>query len=133
MKQQQPHKLIHMINEDPDYADDSERIRDMVIYIVGGFDTTSNAIAFALLELSRHPEEQTKLRKELQNYESDEEARHCPALKFVVKETLRCGCTHQRLELYGCVLVITSLTIEIAMVVMVMPRPKHWFPKDMFV
>jgi len=85
----QPHKLIHMINEDPEYDTDTERVRDMVMYAIGGFDTTSNAIAFALLELARYPEEQTRLRKALQKCETDEEARYSPALKYVARETLR--------------------------------------------
>ena len=40
-------------------------------------------------ELARYPGEQTKLRKALQACASPDEARNCPQLKMVLKETIR--------------------------------------------
>jgi len=85
----QPHKIIHMIDADSEYISDAERISDMIVYTIAGFDTTASAIASALLELARHPKEQIKLRESLRKCVSDEEARHCSELKNVARETLR--------------------------------------------
>jgi cytochrome P450 len=88
-----PNTLIHMLANDPDYESDEERIRDMVTFIFAGFDTTAHSIAWALLELARHPEEQQLLRSALiknnSNCSSKEEARQCQELKNVIRETLR--------------------------------------------
>ncbi len=84
-----PHKLIDMLMNDMEYANEEERIRDMIAYVIGGFDTTANTLAFALLELARHPKEQKVLREALQKYETEEEARNCLELKHVIRETLR--------------------------------------------
>jgi len=84
-----PHMLIHMIMNDTEYADDSERIRDMIAYVIAGFDTTANTLAFAFRELALHVDEQSKLRSALRQCSSIEEAANCPALKHVLKEVLR--------------------------------------------
>ncbi len=85
----QPHKLIDMLVNDTEYANEEERVRDMIAYVIAGFDTTANTISFALMELGRHPEEQRKLREALQKYKTEEEARTCLELQHVVRETLR--------------------------------------------
>mmetsp|Transcript_11561 Transcript_11561/g.16858 ORF Transcript_11561/g.16858 Transcript_11561/m.16858 type:complete len:230 (+) Transcript_11561:48-737(+) len=85
----QPHKVIHMIDADPEYENDIERIRDLLVYTIAGHDTSSNAIAFALYELAKNSNEQTKLRNILQKCASDDEAYRCPELKYVMRETLR--------------------------------------------
>lgn len=86
-----PNTLIHMLANDPDYESDEERTRDMITFIFAGFDTTAHSIAWALLELARHPEEQNQLRSALinKNCSSKEEARQCQELKNVTRETLR--------------------------------------------
>ncbi len=86
----QPHKLIDMLMNDTEYANEEERVRDMLTYVIAGFDTTANTISFALLELGRSPEEQRKLREALQKkYKTEEETRTSPELKHVVREILR--------------------------------------------
>jgi len=85
----QPHKLIDMMMNDSEYENEIERVRDMIAYVIAGFDTTANTLSFALFELGRHPEEQRKLRSALQKFETEEEAKACPELKHVIRETLR--------------------------------------------
>lgn len=84
-----PNMIIDMIIEDSEYLDDGERLRDIMAYLIAGFDTTANAISFVLLELAKHPEEQTKLRKSLRMCKSNQEARSCSTLRKIRKEILR--------------------------------------------
>jgi cytochrome P450/NADPH-cytochrome P450 reductase len=81
--------VIYLIANDPDYKSEEERIRDMVVYVAGGYDTTSQTLSWTLLELARNPKEQTKLWSALKTCSSDGEARNCAALKNVIKEGLR--------------------------------------------
>jgi cytochrome P450 len=71
---------------------DVERVCDLMVFAIAGFDTTANTLSFTLLELAKCKEEQTKLSEALRNYsltKGEEEARNCPELKNVVRETLR--------------------------------------------
>lgn len=84
--------LVHMIASNPDYESDDERARDILVFFFAGFDTTAHSIAWTLLELARNPQEQIKLRKAIQDWVQDEskgDARNCPQVKFVTKESLR--------------------------------------------
>jgi cytochrome P450/NADPH-cytochrome P450 reductase len=81
--------VIYLIANDPDYSSEEERIRDMVVYVAGGYDTTSQTLNWILLELARNPKEQSKLWSALEKCSSDDEARNCPALKNVIREGLR--------------------------------------------
>lgn len=82
--------IIAMICNNPEYKDDEERVRDLFGYMVGGFDTTSYSLAWTLLELARHPEEQKYLRAELlQCNNTKDELYNCVALKHVIRESLR--------------------------------------------
>ena len=81
--------LIALLIHDPDYSSDMERARDMVVYIFAGFETTAHCIAWTLLELARHPKEQESLRTALVQCSSQDEARACPPLKHVIRESLR--------------------------------------------
>jgi len=83
------HMLIDMLLKDSEYADDSERIRDMVAYVIAGYDTTANTMAFAFRELAVHVSEQSKLRAALRQCKSIDEARNCPTLKHVIREVTR--------------------------------------------
>lgn len=83
------HKLIDMIDSDTEYADDGERCRDMIAYVIAGFDTTANTLSFALRALAMDQNEQTKLRSELRSHQSPDDARNCKQLKMTIKETLR--------------------------------------------
>jgi len=83
----QPHKLIHMINEDVDYANDHERVSDMLAFVIAGFDTTANTLAFCFRELARNQEEQIKLRESIRRCHTPKEAR--VAVKGVTREIMR--------------------------------------------
>ena len=61
----QPHKLIHAIVNDSGYENDAERLRDMVAFVIAGFDTTANTLAFAFLELAMDASIQNDLRREV--------------------------------------------------------------------
>jgi len=84
--------LVHLIASDSEYESDDERARDILVFFFAGFDTTAHSIAWTLLELARNPQEQTKLRDALQRWSRDsdgEDARNCPQVKHVTKESLR--------------------------------------------
>ncbi|CAK5270873.1 unnamed protein product [Mycena citricolor] len=61
------------------------------ILMIGGQDTTSNTMAFALIELARHPALQASLRAELLDAGADTANGFdsLPLLNAVIKETLR--------------------------------------------
>jgi cytochrome P450/NADPH-cytochrome P450 reductase len=81
--------VIYLIANDLDYKSEEERIRDMVVYVAGGYDTTSQTLNWIMLELARNPKEQTKLWSALKSCASDDEARNCTVLKNVIREGLR--------------------------------------------
>jgi cytochrome P450 len=103
-----PATLIDMMVNDQNYVSDEERISDMIMFLFCGFDGAAHTIAFALLELSRKPEEQLYLRQCLQNLEtttntttnttntetknSNDARYYCPPMKHVIRETLRLYC-----------------------------------------
>jgi cytochrome P450 len=87
-----PEFLIDMMVNDNKYASDEERISDMIIFLFSGFDGAAHTIAWALLELSRKPEEQLYLRRCLQKLETNDARYYCPPMKHVIRETLRLYC-----------------------------------------
>ncbi|KAJ7106646.1 cytochrome P450 [Mycena epipterygia] len=72
---------------------DDEVAAQTAIILVAGQDTTSNTLAFALLELARHPEFQDKLRAEIHSTLSGGHGNvaydNMPLLNALIKETLR--------------------------------------------
>jgi len=80
--------ILKFIVNDPEYNNDDERVRDMVGYFAGGYDTTSYTISWTLLELAKNPEAQTWLRTELLQL-PENERRNCPALKHTIRESMR--------------------------------------------
>ncbi|EMD31778.1 hypothetical protein CERSUDRAFT_119356 [Gelatoporia subvermispora B] len=71
-----------------------EIISQMKVLIIGGYESTSISITWALIELCRRPDAQERLRKELSQYSSAdptwEDLTHgLPYLDAVVQETLR--------------------------------------------
>jgi cytochrome P450 len=80
---------LYMMANDPDYSSEQELICDMVIGLVGGYDTTSQSLNWILLELARNPSEQNKLCSALKKCSSNDEARNCAALKNVIREGMR--------------------------------------------
>lgn len=80
--------ILHYIVNDKEYKDDEERVRDIVVYFAGGYDTTSYTISWILLELAKHPETQTWLRQEMKKH-APEKVRDCVALKHCIREGMR--------------------------------------------
>ena len=81
--------VLAMMVQDADYASDEERIRDMVSFLISGFDTVAHTLAWTFLELARCPEEQVFLQAALSKCTTQDEAVFCPALKYVIREVLR--------------------------------------------
>ncbi|KAI6147633.1 cytochrome P450 [Pisolithus thermaeus] len=82
---------------------DEELYSQMRVILFAGHETTSNTVSWALLELARKPELQSRLRSEIRQHESVIHARgdthftvsdleNMPLLNAVVKETLRYHC-----------------------------------------
>lgn len=93
-----PPSIVAALDNDDQYASDEERISDLVIYLIGGFDTTAYTLSWMFYELTNHMSEQDKLRNALIGYsranENDEkktndDSRECPEIKCIIKETLR--------------------------------------------
>mmetsp|Transcript_2665 Transcript_2665/g.3561 ORF Transcript_2665/g.3561 Transcript_2665/m.3561 type:complete len:490 (+) Transcript_2665:208-1677(+) len=80
---------IDCIVNNPNYKSDRERASDLVILLFAGHDTTSFSLAFTLLELSLHQDEQDKLRNALRQMPSMDERIKCLELQCVIKEGLR--------------------------------------------
>ncbi|KAL4079902.1 cytochrome P450 [Scleroderma yunnanense] len=76
---------LHMTHE--------EVVSQMKILLLAGYETTSTVLSWALLELARNPDIQTKLRTELQAFSGepnyDQLNNNLPYLDAVVHETLR--------------------------------------------
>ncbi|KAL0564043.1 hypothetical protein V5O48_018012, partial [Marasmius crinis-equi] len=81
---------------------DEELVAQMLVMFIAGHETTANTLTWTLLELSRQPEIQTKLRREIHKKESEivaegraetgftaEDFESLPYLNAVVKECLR--------------------------------------------
>jgi cytochrome P450 len=71
--------------------DDTDICASAMVFLVAGFDTTNNALAFAAYELAMNPDAQQKLRKEIDsvsdvNYSTIQNLEY---LDMVVHETLR--------------------------------------------
>lgn len=84
-----PYTIIHMIISDNDYTNDAERIRDLVAFVIAGFDTTANTLSFCLRELAMNKGEQTKLRQAIRATGKESDGSVSSAVKNAVKETLR--------------------------------------------
>ena len=84
-----PNTVLYNMVHDLGYHNDEERLRDMVVYLAGGYDTTSYTISWTLLELARHrTTHQKRLRHELRRLSTSERPQ-CPFLKQVLRESMR--------------------------------------------
>lgn len=83
--------LIERIVLDEEYSTDEERVRDIIAFLFGGYETTAVTLSFALLELARNQVEQEALHKKLTKVQQghEEQRESCFALKNVIRETLR--------------------------------------------
>ncbi|KAJ7476856.1 cytochrome P450 [Mycena galericulata] len=76
------------------HMDQSEVVAQMNVLLVAGYETTSISLTWALIELARNPEKQTRLREELIRFGAsdptwDQLGSSLPYLDSVVLETLR--------------------------------------------
>ncbi|KAG1855862.1 cytochrome P450 [Suillus tomentosus] len=75
------------------YMSAEEVVAQMKVLLLAGYETTSTSLTWALIELSRHPDVQTRLREELLAFGPDptydQLKAHLPYLDAVVHETLR--------------------------------------------
>ncbi|KAL1500888.1 hypothetical protein ABEB36_006309 [Hypothenemus hampei] len=71
--------------------DTTSMVAQAITFLVAGFETTSNLLAFALYELSLRPDCQEKLRSEILKNATGtyEEVQHIKYLDMVISETLR--------------------------------------------
>jgi pentalenene oxygenase len=81
--------FLYMIDNDAEYRNDNERVRDLLTYLIGGFDSSAYILSWMLLELARHSDVQTKLRMALESCPTEEAKYNNKILKHVVRETLR--------------------------------------------
>ena len=80
--------VLSCLVNDKEYASDDERIRDLLVYLSAGYDTTAATIGWTMLELAKNPTEQDFLRKELQKVPKEESGQN-PALLRVIRESMR--------------------------------------------
>jgi len=80
--------VIECIANDKEYKSDSERINDIVVFLIAGHDTTAYSLAWTLLELAKNPHEQQTLRKELNELPIEERLKSS-SLKNIIQEGMR--------------------------------------------
>lgn len=80
--------VINCIANDKDYQSDSERVNDILVFLIAGHDTTAFSIAWILLELAKNSHEQETLRNELKKLPIEERL-NSSALKHIIKEGMR--------------------------------------------
>jgi cytochrome P450 len=80
--------VIECIDRNDEYANDQERIADILVFLVGGHDTTAYSLAWTLLEVAQHPQEVRRIRNELQPLSPDERGT-APAIRNFVREAMR--------------------------------------------
>ena len=81
--------IIQLIMEADDaFPTDEEKTAQLMEFVMAGHDTTAYTIAWTLLCLAKHPEEQTKLRESLAQYKPENWS-HSEHLQRVIKEGMR--------------------------------------------
>ncbi len=80
--------LIDRIMNNTVYKNDKERAADIIVLFIAGHDTTAFTIAWILLELAKHPEEQKKLRTSLASL-AREKWHQSHELRNITKEGMR--------------------------------------------
>ncbi|MFI9831906.1 cytochrome P450 [Streptomyces sp. NPDC051913] len=87
--------LVHARNAEDGSLDDAELREQVLIFLLAGHETTATALAFALHLLARHPEEQRRVQKEVDEVLGDDrmptagDMEALPRLTMVVKEAMR--------------------------------------------
>ena len=64
--------IIDCLVNNPCYKSDDELAADVNMFLIAGHDTTAYSVAFALLELARNKDEQTKVREDLWRVERED-------------------------------------------------------------
>ncbi|KAG7354429.1 cytochrome P450 [Nitzschia inconspicua] len=80
--------IVDLIANNKCYANLDEMAVDLIIYLVAGHDTTGYTLAFTLLELARHPEEQKKIRDDLAKRTPDDWS-NSKVVQMAIKESMR--------------------------------------------
>ena len=80
--------VIDLIANNKEYKNDKERANDIIILFLGGHDTTGFTLAWTLLELARHKDEQRKLQEALRSIPESDRTK-AVALQCVIKEGMR--------------------------------------------
>lgn len=80
--------IIQLIMESDAFPTDDEKAAQLLEFLVAGHDTTAYSIAFTLIELAKHPEEQKKLRESLSQLSPINWSRS-QQLQWVIKEGMR--------------------------------------------
>ena len=80
--------LIRIISNSSAYANDTERLSDIVAFLVAGHDTTGYSIAWCLLELAKNPDVAHELRSKLRKMPPSEQIK-ADGLRNVIKESHR--------------------------------------------
>lgn len=81
--------LIKLIDSNDKFLSDQERIGEIIIYLLGGHDTTGFTLSTTLLMVGKHPHICNKLRSELLKVPPESWDTECDYLKFVIKESMR--------------------------------------------
>lgn len=80
--------LIQLIMKSDVFPTDLEKAAELVNFLIAGHDTTGYSIAWILMSLAKHPEEQSKLRNSLRGMSPDNWS-NCEQLLHVIKEGMR--------------------------------------------
>lgn len=80
--------IIQLIMESDAHPTDEEKAAEIIFFLIAGHDTTAFSIAWILLELAKHPEEQRKLRESLAQL-PQEKWGSSGVLKRVINEGMR--------------------------------------------
>ena len=80
--------LIQLIMKSKVFPTEREKATELVNFLIAGHDTTGYSIAWILISLAKHPDEQSKLRDALRGMSPDDWS-HCEQLLRVIKEGMR--------------------------------------------
>jgi cytochrome P450 len=80
--------IVDIIDKNPNYLNDHDRVNDIILFIGAGYETTAGALSWALYLLAKDLSYQTKLRSVIRST-SDEDAYHHAMVRNVIREALR--------------------------------------------
>jgi cytochrome P450 len=80
--------IIDIVDKNPNYLNDHDRVNDIVLFIGAGYETTAGAISWALHSLAKDLSYQAKLRSVIRSI-PEEDAYHHVMVRNVIREALR--------------------------------------------